>query len=56
MSSVNEREISQDHVYSLKTYETLFTHVVGFPGYNIYIYIYILLCILYIIQIYTNYI
>ena len=32
MSSVNEREISQDHVYSLKTYETLFTLVFGFPG------------------------
>ena len=32
MSTVNERDISQDHVYSLKAYETTFTHFFGWPG------------------------
>ena len=32
MSTVNERGITQNHVYSLKTYETMFTHVFGWPG------------------------
>ena len=42
---MNEREMSQDHVYSLKTNETMFTHVFGLFGWPgtvciIYIYIY----------------